>query len=72
MIQLGQQQEELLAVKSARSRLGSQANKVLGDNEYLEAHVAALEAQRDNMLHELQSAAALQVTLHTTWLYAWP
>ena len=66
--QLGKQQEELLATKSGRSRLASQVDKVLAHNEHLEAHVAALEAQRDNMLHELQIAAALQVTLHTTKL----
>lgn len=52
-------------MKSTQSRLASQVNKVLGDNEHLEAHVAALEAQRDGMLHELQHAAALQVTFHT-------
>lgn len=60
-IQLGQQQQELFAMNGAQSRLASQVNMLLGDNEHLEAHVAALEVQRDNMLHELQTAAILQV-----------
>ena len=68
VIQLGKQQEELLGAKSTQSRLARQVNKVLGDYQHLEAHVAAVEAQRDNMLHELQNAAALQVTLHTSKL----
>lgn len=65
-MQLGKQQEELFAMKGARSRLVSQINILLGDNEHLEAHVAALEGQRDNMLHELWSAAMLQVILRVT------
>ena len=75
LIQLGKQQEKLLVNKSAGSGLASQVNKVVGDDEHLQAHVAVLEAQHDSMLHELQNAAALQVMLHTTklpgllWLY---
>lgn len=67
-IQLAKQQEELFATKGAQSRLASQLNKVLGENESLEAHVAALEVQRDNMLHELQAAALLQVMPNITKL----
>lgn len=65
-IQLGEQQEELFAMQGARARLASQISMLMGANENLEDHVAALEVQRDNMLHELQTAALLQVMLHIT------
>ena len=60
-MRLDKQQDELEFVREARSRMASQVNTVLERSEHLEAQVAALEGQRDNMLHDLQKAAELQV-----------
>lgn len=58
LIQLGEQQDELVV---ERNRLARDVNIAMETNESLEAQVAALEQQRDNMQDQLQTAAVLQV-----------